>query len=92
MIDVQESVAVPASASAIANALSKFAEDALAAKKSGLTGTALVAAIGASAIADLATAITAFSTVSGEVTAEPIGVAEAFVIAGIQVARSLTGK
>jgi len=92
MTDVQEQVSVPADSSGLANALAKLATDLVAAKKSGATGVALVTDAVSLAIADLAGALPDAAGMSGEIAAEPIGVAEAFAIAGFQVARSLTGK
>lgn len=92
MTDVNESVAVPPGSSALANGLAKLFTDILAAKKSGLTGVALITAGVTSAIADLEPALVSIGTVESEVVAEPIGVAEAFALAGFQVARTLTGK
>jgi hypothetical protein len=91
MTDIQESVAVPPDSSAIANALSQFVGALVTAKKSGASGAAFIASAGA-ALVDLEPCIAAISGVGGEVAAEPIGVAEAFGVAGFQLARSLTGK
>jgi hypothetical protein len=91
MSDVNEAVAVPQNSSEIASALSAFIGALLAAKKAGASGAGFIAAAGV-AIADLEPCITAISGVGAEVAAEPIGVAEAFAIAGFQLARSASGK
>lgn len=91
MTDIQETVAVPQSSAALAAALGKFTQDLIAAKKSGVTGAAWIAAAAVAAV-DLEPVIGAISGIGAEVSAEPIGVAEAFTIAGFNVARALTGK
>ncbi len=92
MTDVNQTVSTPAASTALANGLQKLFLDILAAKKGGATGLALVTEAVTLAIADLEPALATISSESAEVKAEPVGVAEAFMIAGFGVARSLTGK
>jgi hypothetical protein len=92
MTDVQESVSVPQDSSVIANAVAKLTQDIMAAKASGATGVALISEAVTASVTDLAAALPAVGGVGAEASAEPIGVAEAFTIAGFKVARALTGK
>jgi hypothetical protein len=92
MAEMNESVSVPEHAGKLSDALAKFVLDIIAAKKSGASGVALVAAIGSAAISDLGGALDDVTNIGGEIGSEPIGVAEAFSIAGFKVARSLSGK
>jgi hypothetical protein len=89
--DTQETLAVPQNADAIAESLEAFVAALIAAKKSGASGAAFIAAAGA-AIVQLEPCITAISGVGAEVAAEPLGVAEAFAIAGFKLGRAVTGK
>jgi hypothetical protein len=91
MTDVNESVAVPQNSATVANALAAFTNALLAAKKAGASGASFIAAAGASLV-DLEPCIAAIGGVGSEVGSEPLGVAEAFSIAGFQVARTQTGK
>lgn len=92
MTDSQQTVSVPQNSYTLAQALAKFTTDVLAAKSRGLSGASLIEAIGADAISDLAGAFPSAQGAVSEASQEPIGVAEAFTLAGFQVARSLTGK
>lgn len=92
MTDVQQTVSTPAEATLLANGLVKLYQDIMAAKASGASGTALITAAVAASIADLGNAMGGLTNIGSEVSAEPIGVAEAFVIAGINLARDLSNK
>lgn len=92
MTDVQQTISTPAESTALANGLSKLVLDIIAAKKGGATGAGLVTAAVTAAIADLEGALVGISGESAEIASEPVGVAEAFAIAGFSVARTLTGK
>ena len=92
MTDTAQTVSTPPNSAALAQQLAKFTLALFAAKKAGKTGLDLAAAIGEEAFSDFSGALPEVSGAEGEVTSEPIGVAEAFAIAGFQVARSLTGK
>lgn len=92
MTDATQTVSVPQNSNKLAQSLAKFTADVIAAKAKGLTGVALAAELGTDAISDLAGALPAVSGIEGEAAAEPIGVAEAFTLAGFQVARQFTGK
>lgn len=92
MTDVQVSVPEPQESAALAQGLQKVFLDIVAAKKAGLTGVALATAAVTASIADLEPALTGIAGLSGEMAAEPIGVAQAFTNAGFGVARVLTGK
>jgi hypothetical protein len=92
MADVQKSVAVPSSSSGLADALCTLALAVIANHKAG-GGAAVelskdvVAAVGA-----LSGPLTSLASLGDEVKAEPLGVAEAFALAGFQLARSLKGE
>ena len=90
--EVQESVSVPANSDKLAMSVEKLVEDIQAAKASGATGASLLTAEVSAAISDLAGALPAAGGVGAEVQAAPLGVAEAFVLAGFRLARKLTGK
>lgn len=90
--DVSQSVAVPPNSSALSQALAKFVLDCIAAQKAGGGTLAVGSKDVEAAIGDLSPALANLSAEGTEAQAEPIGVAEAFTIAGFQVARSLTGK
>lgn len=90
--DTQQTVTTPPESTALANGLAKLYMDIVAAKKGGASGTALVTAAVTASVADLEPALVGISAEAGEVSAEPVGVAEAFAIAGFTVARGLTGK
>lgn len=92
MTDVQQTVSTPQESTALANGLVKLFNDILAAKKSGASGVALVTDAVTSSIADLEPALAGISNESGEIKSQPIGVVEAFVIAGMQLGRQLTNK
>lgn len=92
MSDVEGAVLLPPNSYTLAQALGKLVNDLIAAKKSGLSGAALYAAIGEDVISDLGAALPVVSAAEGEALSEPVGVAEAFTIVGFGVARSLTGK
>lgn len=92
MVDQAQSVSVPQDAGQVAQALAKFTLDLVAALKAG-GGTLVIASEAVTlAVADLAPVIGVLAGVGAEAAAEPIGVAEAFAIAGFQVARGLNGK
>lgn len=92
MPDVSQTVTTPPESTLLANGLTKLYSDIVAAKKSGATGSGLVTAAVTAAIADLEPALVGIGGESAEVSAEPVGVAEAFAIAGFNLARQLTGK
>ena len=92
MTDVNEQVAVPQNSSVISQALVKLVSDLVANQKAGLTGISLVTADISATISDLVGALGSLGGVAGEFAVEPIGVAEAFAVAGFELARSLSGK
>lgn len=92
MSDVTEQVSVPANSDALANALADLSNQLIADHKAG--GGAVVE-VSADAIALVKAAQGALGAAMGigpEAKAEPLGVAEAFVLAGFKVARAQTGK
>ena len=92
MTDISQTVSTPPETTALANGLANVYLAIVAAKKAGATGAALVTTAVGATIADLEAPLTGLSGLAGEISAEPVGVAEAFAIAGFTVARSLTGK
>lgn len=92
MTDVAQTVSTPASSTALANGIQALILALVASKKAGLTGSALVTAAVGAAISDLEPGLAVIGGLSGEMTAEPIGVAEAFTLAGFGTVRSMTGK
>lgn len=92
MPDTQVSVSLPAESAALAGGLQKLFLDILAAKNGGATGVALVTAAVTAAIADLEPALAGVGALAGEAAAEPVGVAEAFALAGFAVVRALSNK
>lgn len=90
--EVQETVSVPADSDKLAMAVEKLVEDVMAAKASGATGVALVTDAVSAAIQDLGGALPAAGGIGTEVAEAPIGVAEAFSLAGFKLARKLSGK
>lgn len=92
MADTQVQVSLPAETAALSQGLQKLFLDIVAAKKSGATGAALVTDAVTATIADLEGALAGIGGLSGEIAAEPVGVAEAFAIAGFGVVRALSGK
>lgn len=92
MTDVSQSVSLPQESAALAGAVQSLVLAIVAAKKGGATGLALVTASVGAAVADLEPALANVGAFSSELASEPIGVAEAFSVAGFGVARALTGK
>lgn len=89
----QESVSVPAGSAALAAGLQKLIGSVIANHKA-LSGQALaeVSADVTAAVADLGPVLSQLGMIGDEVKADPIAVAEAFVIAGAEVAKSLVGS
>lgn len=90
--EVQVQVSLPKESAALAQGLQKVFMDIVNAKKAGATGVALATAAVTASIADLEPAIAGIAALGDEVSAAPVGVAEAFSMAGFGVARQLTGK
>lgn len=90
---VQEQVSVPKSADGLAKAVADLAKQLVADHKAA--GGSLPVELSTDAIAlvkDLQSGLAAAGGIGAELAEAPIGVAEAFTLAGFDVARSLTGK
>lgn len=92
MTDVSQTISTPAESTLLANGILKVFADILAAKKAGASGAGLVTAAVTASIADLEAPLVGIGAEAGEMAAEPLGVAEAFMLAGVQFARLMTGK
>lgn len=91
MVDqAQESVSVPAASNALAQGLKKLVL-AVVANHKALAGSPLaeVSADVTAAVASLAPALALVGALDDEAKADPFGMAEAFVIAGLDVAKGL---
>ena len=92
MNDVALTVQVPPNTSALAQGIAALFATIIANTKGGASPLIQITEDVTAAIGDLAPALANVTAIGSEASAEPIGVAEAFSIAGFQVARSLTGK
>lgn len=92
MTDVQETVSVPQGSDALAQGIRKLVVAVVTAHKTG-GGLAIEALADVqAAIADIGPALTSAGLIGSEFSASPLGVVEAFVLAGVGAARDLTGK
>lgn len=85
-------LSVPVASAQVGQALVKLVLDIHSVQKSGATGLALLTQEVSIAIGDLAASVGAFSQVGQEFGADPLGVAEAFTVAGFDLARKLSAK
>lgn len=87
--ETQVTITVPKASAALAAALGKAVQDGIKAKQSGDSGAKLVLDEVEVAINDLAGAAIAAPQVGADVQADALGVAEAFVVQGFEVAKQI---
>jgi hypothetical protein len=92
MTDVQKSVSVPASSSQLADGLCALATAIIANHKAGGGAAVELSKDVVSAVGALSGPLAALANLGGEIKAEPLGVAEAFALAGFTLARTLKGE
>lgn len=92
MIDGNHNEVVPQSSDKVADSLAELTLAIVANHKAGGGAVVEASADVMAAVKGLSAALGAFSGIEAEAAAEPIGVIEAFVLAGFKVGRTLTGK
>lgn len=89
---VQEAVSVPAGSDALAVGVKKLLLAVVAAHKAGGGALVEIPADVAAAVSTLGPALSQVGLVGGEVAVDPIGVAEALALAGLETAKVLVGS
>lgn len=92
MTDGNHNEVVPQSSDKVADSLAELTLAIIANHKAGGGAVVEASADVMAAVSKLSGALAAVSGVGAEISAEPIGVIEAFVLAGFKVGRTLTGK
>jgi hypothetical protein len=92
VVDVSQTILTPPESTALANAIQKLFLSLIAAKKAGATGAQLATDAVVLSVATIEPILAGLTGIPGEVLVEPVGVAEAFAIAGFGIARTLGGN
>lgn len=90
--DVEVTESVPQGSQALSDGIKKLVVAVVKNHQAGLGAVGEVSADVAEAVKDLGPALASIGLIGDELKAEPLGVAEAFAIAGFGAARELTGK